>query len=174
MAKIAFGKLQLTKNTSVNTIDWNGISIEVIQYLPTDDKTAMFERVLNSAVDDNGYYNITKINFWLDLEILFTYTNISFTEKQKEDLFKLYDLVKGNGLLKAIKEAMNQDELTEIIDTVWGMVKNIYQYHCSALGIMKMLNTDYSNLNLEADEIKSKIADPENLTLLKDVLTKLG
>ena len=79
----------------------------------------MYERILASSVDDNGYYNITKINFWIDLEIIFTYTNISFTEKQKEDLFKLYDLMKGNGLIQKVKDNMQAEELAEIIETVW-------------------------------------------------------
>lgn len=174
MAKVAFGKLQLTKNVNVNTFEFNGQTIEVTQYLPTEEKTAMFERIISAASDDNGYWNITKVNFWMDLEIVFTYTNISFTEKQKENLFKLYDYMKGNGLLKQIKENMNPDELAEVVDTVLGTIKNVYQYANSALGIMRAITTDYDNLNLEANEISDKISNPENLTLLKDVISKLG
>ena len=174
MAKVAYGKLGLTKNTDVKVFDFNNQKIEVIQYLPIDDKTQMYERILSSSADSNGYYNITKVNFWIDLEIVFTYTNINFTDKQKEDLFKLYDLVKGSGLLKMIKDNMDTEELAEIIETVWGEVKEIYRYTTSALGIMQAITTDYNNLNLEASEITNQIANPENLTLLKDVLTKLG
>ena len=174
MAKVAFGKLQLTKNNEVKTFSWKDQTIEVRQYLPTDEKTQLFERILDNSTDDNGYYNITKINFWIDLEIVFTYTNITFTEKQKEDLFKLYDLIKGSGLLDLIKENMNKEELSEILTTVWEEVKEIYRYASSALGIMKSITTDYDALNLEADSIQEKISNPENLTLLKDVLTKLG
>ena len=54
------------------------------------------------------------------------------------------------------------------------MFSNLYQYHNSALGIMQAISTDYSNLNLEASEIQEKLADQNNLTLLKDVITKLG
>lgn len=174
MAKVAFGKLQLTKNTEVKVFDFNNQKIEVIQYLPLDDKTQMFERIINNASDSNGYYNITKVNFWLDLEIIFTYTNISFTDKQKEDLFKLYDLMKGNGLLAMIKNNMNPDELKEIMDTVWDTIKNLYQHANSALGIMQAITADYDNLNLEATELQEKIADPNNLDLIKNILTKMG
>lgn len=174
MAKVAFGKLQLTKNTEVKTFEFAGQNVEVKQYLPTDEKTQMFERIISAAADDKGYYNIAKVNFWIDIEIIFTYTNISFTEKQKEDLFKLYDLMKGSGLLKMIKDNMNAEELAEIIEVVWGEVKEIYRYATSALGVMQAITTDYKDLNLEASEITDKISNPENLTLLKDVLTKLG
>lgn len=174
MAKVAFGKLQLTKNTEVKTFEFAGQSVEVKQYLPTDEKTQMFERVISAAADNNGYYNITKVNFWLDLEIVFTYTNVSFTEKQKEDLFKLYDLMKGNGFIKMVKDNMREEELAEITETIWATIKNIYKYANSALGVMQTITTDYSNLNLEASEITDKLSNPDNLTLLKNVLTKLG
>jgi len=76
--------------------------------------------------------------------------------------------------LDLIKENMNKEELSEILTTVWEEVKEIYRYASSALGIMKSITTDYDALNLEADSIQEKISNPENLTLLKDVLTKLG
>ena len=174
MAKVAFGKLQLTKNNKVETFDFNGQTIEVKQYLPLDEKTQMFERIINNSADDKGFYNITKVNFWLKLNVLFSYTNISFTDKQKEDLFKLYDLVEGSGLMKLILNHMDPDELKDITDTIWDTIKNLYKYANSALGIMQALVTDYDNLNLEASDIQSKIADPENLNLIRDVLSKLG
>ena len=174
MAKVPYSKLGLTKNTETKIIDWNNQKIEVTQYLSVDEKTQFFERVLQNSTDDNGYYNITKVNFWLDLEIVFTYTNISFTDKQKEDLFKLYDILKGSGLLKEIKDNMNKEELAEIVETVWDTIKNLYAYANSAMGIMRAITADYGELNLEADEIKDKIADPNNLTLLKNVIDKLG
>ena len=174
MAKIAYGKLGLVKNTEVKEFVWNNQKIEVIQYLPIDQKTQMFERILQNSIDDNGYYNITKINFWIDLEVVFTYTNITFTDKQKEDLFKLYDIMKGTKFLKTVKDNMDTEELAEIIETIWDTIKNLYQYHNSALGIMQAISTDYSNLNLEASEIQEKLADKDNLSLLKDVITKLG
>ena len=174
MAKVAYGKLQLTKNNEVKTFEYGGQTIEVRQYLPVDEKTQMFERIISASADNNGYANITKVNFWLDLELIFTYTNISFTEKQKEDLFKLYDMLKGNGIIELVKENMNAEELAEIINTVWTTIENVYKRANSALGVMQALATDYNNLDFDASEIQEKLADPENLTLLKDVLTKLG
>ena len=38
---------------------------------------------------------------------------------------------------------------------------------------LEAATTDYKNLDLEASDIQKKIADPDNLTLLKDVITKL-
>ena len=42
------------------------------------------------------------------------------------------------------------------------------------MGILENISADYSNLNLDATEIQNKLADPNNMALLKDVLAKLG
>ena len=47
MAKIAFTKLALTKNTDVASFDWNGQTIEVKQYLPIQEKMDLIAAVLN-------------------------------------------------------------------------------------------------------------------------------
>ena len=53
-------------------------------------------------------------------------------------------------------------------------IKNIYKQRNSVLGILETISTDYSTLNLDASEIQKKLADPENMELLKNVLSKLG
>jgi hypothetical protein len=49
MAKVAFNKLGLTKNTSVASFDWNGQTIEVKQYLPAQEKLNLIADVLNQC-----------------------------------------------------------------------------------------------------------------------------
>ena len=53
-------------------------------------------------------------------------------------------------------------------------VKAIYAYQNSVMGILDAVSQDYSNLKFDAEGIQKLLADPNNLTLLKDVLTKLG
>jgi len=53
--------------------------------------------VLNQCQDDNNFINEAKIALFMNLEMVFRYSNISFTEKQKEDPAKLYDLLAGSG-----------------------------------------------------------------------------
>ena len=42
------------------------------------------------------------------------------------------------------------------------------------MGILDNINKDYSNLDLEASEIQKKLADPNALAFLKEVMAKLG
>jgi hypothetical protein len=53
-------------------------------------------------------------------------------------------------------------------------IKSIYAYRNSAMGILDAVASDYSNLNLDAHNIQQALADPNNMELLRNVLTKLG
>lgn len=174
MAKVTFSKLGLSKNTEVKEIEWNGQKIEVKQYLPIEDKIDLIGKVLNESVDDNGYYNPIRLYIYTNMEILMAYTNISFTEKQKEDILKLYDLFNGTELGDIIYKSIPIPEVQQISDWSYEAIDNIYDYRNSAAGIMEAVGRDYSDLELDADKIKNDMANPENITLLKDVLTKLG
>lgn len=174
MAKVSLTKLGLKVNQDVKNIEFNGQIIEVKQYLPINEKLELISSVINSAADENNFSNPVKENVFLTLEILYHYTNINFTDKQKEDPVKLYDLVVSSGLVNKVTDLIPEEELDEVINGVAQSVKAIYAYRNSVLGILESISQDYSALNLDATEIQQKLADPDNMALLKQVLTKLG
>lgn len=174
MAKIAFTKLALTKNTDVASFDWNGQTVEVKQYLPIQEKLDLIASVLNQCQDENNFINEAKMALFMDLEMVYRYTNINFTEKQKEDPAKLYDLLAGSGFFDDVFTVIPQSEYRSIATWLGKTAEHIYAYRNSIYGILDAMSNDYSNLELDAEALKEKIADPNSLTLLKDVLTKLG
>lgn len=174
MAKISFTKLGLTKNTDVASFDWNGQTIEVKQYLPIQDKLILISNVLNNCQDENNFINEAKMSMFMTLEIVYNYTNINFTEKQKSNPAKLYDLLAGNGFFDDFFTVLPQTEYKSIAIWLDKTANHIYDYRNSIYGILDAIKQDYSNLELDAESIREKIADPKALELLKDVLTKLG
>ena len=174
MAKVSFTKLGLKVNQEVNFIEFNGQTIEVKQYLPVNDKLELISNVINLSADDNNFANPVKIAIFTTLEILYNYTNLTFTEKQKEDPAKLFDLVISNGLIKEVVNAMDKVEYDDLLSAIQRSVDAVYNYQNSVFGILDSITTDYSNLNLDATNIQKALADPENMDLLKQVLTKLG
>ena len=174
MAKVSFTKLGLKKNEDVGILHINEQDIEVKQYLPVNEKLELISSVINSAADENNFSNPVKENVFLTLEILYHYTNINFTDKQKEDPVKLYDLVVSSGLVNKVTDLIPEEDLDEVINGVAQSIKAIYTYKNSVLGILESISQDYSNLNLDATEIQQKLADPDNMALLKQILTKLG
>lgn len=174
MAKIGFTKLSLKRKNEVKTITINNNQIEIKQYLPVNEKLDLIARVINRAHDQNNFPNPIKIEVIGTLEMIMAYTNISFTEKQKEDIPKLYDLLEENGIIKDIISQIPEDEYNFIIDGINKTVDAVYAYNNSVLGILESVSQDYSNLDFDIEKIQQAISNPENLELLKDVLTKLG
>ena len=174
MAKVPFSRLNLKKIDKVQVVTINGLEIEVKQYLPVAEKLELIANVLNNSADDNNFANPVKTYVLSHLEIIYAYTNLSFTDKQKEDPAKLYDILETNGIIDSIILAMPPSEYDNLIEDITSTIDAYYKYKNSALGILEAATTDYKNLDLEASDIQKKIADPDNLTLLKDVITKLG
>ena len=174
MAKVSLTKLGLKVNQDFEMIEFNGQMIEVKQYLPVNEKLELISNVINSAWDENNFSNPVKVNIFATLEMMYAYTNINFTEKQKEDPAKLYDLLTSSGLVEEVNDVIPEEEISEIIDGVANSIKSIYEYRNSALGILESVSADYSQLNFDAEEIQKKLGDPENMAFLKDVLKKLG
>ena len=175
MARVNFLKLGLAKEDKVATFDWNGQTIEVKQYLPIQEKMNLITDVINQCQDENNFINEAKMSLFMDLEIIYRYTNINFTEKQKEDPTKLYDLFTTSGLFQDVFTVLPQEEYKTIAVWLSKTAQHVYEYRNSVYAILDALKTDYNNLNFDADEIKNKLSEnKEGLGFLKDVLTKLG
>lgn len=177
MAKIAFSKLAAKPNAEVKTINFSNIAIEVKQYLPIQEKIALIEYVTNSMNNnETGYKFVNYIQQHILTVIGFIkyYTNLSFTEKQMEDIYKFYDSIYGSGLCAAVIEAIPQDEYDFVMSMIDNIVKSIYDYKTSFLGIMEATATDYKNLELDAEKIKQQLANREGVEFLQEVLNKMG
>lgn len=174
MAKISFTKLGLTKNTEVASFDWNGQTVEVKQYLPIQEKMDLIAAVLNQCQDENNFINEAKMALFMDLEVVYRYTNINFTDKQKEDPAKLYDLLAGSGLFDDIFTVLPQREYKSIVMWLGKTAEHIYDYRNSVYGILDAISTDYKDTASNVDALADKISNREDLTLIKDILTKLG
>ena len=173
--KIGLTKLGLKKNTNLISLEWNGQVIEIKEYLPIEDKIGVIERIVNQSLDDNNFANPARIMINTTLEIMFAYTNINFTDKQKEDRLGLYDLLVSSGLWDQIKDKLDEiGELKIINKTVNDVIDEIYKYKNSAMGILQVISEDYSNLDLDAEKIRDKLGNKENMEFLKEVMDKMG
>jgi hypothetical protein len=178
MAKVSFAKLGLKVNNDVKTFEWLSgdevTVVEVKQYLPIEEKLVVISNIINNSIDENDFYNPVRLEIFTTLEILYAYTNFNITPKMKEDPFKLYDVVVSTGLYDKILEAMPTEEFDRIDVSAHATIRNMYNYKNSAMGILNAMSSDYSNLNLDALQLRDNLVDPANLELLKTVATKLG
>lgn len=179
MAKVPFSKLQASVNNKVTQLSYANkageeIHYEVKYYLPFSEKISLVSNVINYSVDGNGFYNPMRLRLYTTLEIVNFYTNLTFTDKMREDPFKMYDILTSSGIFDDISQAICENDLVEIYESVYDSIQNIYDYKNSVMGILDTVSTDYDNLTLDATEIKNQLSDENNLSLLRDVLSKLG
>lgn len=175
MAKVSFTKLNKIKSLEPIDIKIGEETISVVQYLPLEKKLAVMQNIIEQAGNnEEGFYNIVKLTVFYTIEMLRAYTNISFTEKQLEDPQKLYDIIVLNKIWDTVKQSIPEDEVNYIWENTCALAREITDYNHSALGLLNLISNDYDNLNLDVKEITEKLSDRTNLTLIKDLLTKLG
>ena len=83
MAKVTYASLKLKPNTEVKTVKFGDAEIEVKQYLSIEDKYDIIMSTVKNAKDENGLYNDIKVDLFFHLFLVYKYTGITFTEKQK-------------------------------------------------------------------------------------------
>lgn len=174
MAKLGFTKLGLIKNTTIVDFMWKGQKIEIVQYLPVEEKLKIISDVVNESVDLKGYYAPYRLDLFITINIIEKYTNITFTEKQKEDLGKLYDLFVGSGLYNEIISRIPTSEVNYIKDNIIKTIHSIYEYKNSVLGILDTIANDYKDVTFDAENIQKALGDKESLQVVRDVLDNLG
>lgn len=173
MAKVSFSKLGLKLNNQVVNINYNDQVIEVKQYISVNDKLALISDVINNSVDEHSFSNPVKVSVYAAIGIIEFYTNINFTEKQKEDVVKLYDLLQSNGLIDMIYNAIPADEFNELMNGMDESINAIYTYRNSVMGILDNVSNDYDNVNVDVKKAIEQINSLDH-TLLSDVMKKLG
>ena len=159
MAKVGLNKLGLVKNTEQVDFMWKGQKIEVIQYLPLEKKLEIISNIINESVDLKGYYAPYRLDLFMTIAVVQNYTNISFTDKQKEDLGKLYDLLVSSGFYNEIKARIPSSEIDYIEENITKTIHSIYEYKNSVLGIMDAINQDYKNVTFDAEKNSRSIRE---------------
>jgi len=174
MAKPSLTKLKLTQKNPVKIITFNEQEIEVKQYISMNEKLNLITSVLNLAADENKFYNPGKVDMYFALKVIDYYTNLSITDKQKEDSVKLYDLFISSGFYTEVYNAIPKDEIEYVYVIMKETVEQIYKYNNSAYGILDSLQTDYNGLDMDIQKLMTGIANKEDIELVNEVVSKLG
>lgn len=164
MVSYANMKLKVDTSTKIIELD-NGISIEILKYLPVNEKYNLINDVLLKSYE-NGIYNPIRLDMYFALNLVYKYSNISFTEKQKENEAKIYDTLQSTGIMDKIIDAIEDDEYNNLYTLLVETEDKYYEYRKTISG---MLN-DFSNqLNENADFLK-EISESFDPNQFKNVL----
>lgn len=139
--KVSYANMKLKTNTAVNTFEFCGQKIEVLKYLPAADKYDLLMITLQKSLEGN-IYNEFKLNLYFELNLVYMYTNISFTEKQREDEFKLYDTLRSNGFFELFYEALDDKEYEELFDQIAELKTTMEKSKGSVAGVIANIIED--------------------------------
>lgn len=165
MGKVSYANLKLKVDTSINTFDFEGNKIEVLKYLPIEDKYDLVMITLQKA-SDNGIYNAMKVDVFFHLHLVYMYTNLSFTDKQKENELKLYDTLKSNGFIDLLLETIEESEYNFLYECINEIISDSLNYRNTAGAVIQSLINDLPK-NAEA---AAKIVDSFNPEKYKQVI----
>lgn len=166
MSKITYTSLKLKVKEDIKTFDFNGNIIEVKQYLPIEEKYDLIEIALQKARDEN-IYNELKLDMYFNLYLVYLYTNLSFTDKQKEDEAKLYDCLQSNGFIDKMMEVFNDDEYNDLINYIEIQKELEMTYNTTAAGIIYNLVKELPNQAENLKEILDNF-DPQKYQAVVD------
>ena len=91
---------------------------------------------LQEAKEGGDAYNPLLLDAYFYLNIVFMYTNISFTDKQRENLFKLYDVLESNGIISKTIEQIPEDEFDYLFEAYEDAVEDAKRKANSVVGMI--------------------------------------
>lgn len=152
MSTISYTNLKLKKDNSINTFNFNDTEIEVLNYLPINDKYDLLMVTLQKS-KENGYYNPLKIDMYFHLHLVYMYTNLKFTDKQREDEAKLYDALQSSGFIGKLIETIPQDEYNNLYDYINETIQQEFEYNKSIGAVAAKVISDLPKSAAAAQDI---------------------
>ena len=141
MAKVSYANLKLKLNQPHSGFDFNGQNIEVIHYLPIEDKYDLVMITLQKAKEDE-IYNPIKLDMYFHLHLVYMYTNLSFTDKQRENEPKIYDILKCNGFIDEMLNCIPEEEYNELQYYIEKYAKDSLKYKNTTGAALRSFITD--------------------------------
>lgn len=166
MAKITFASMKLKTNVDIKEIQIGEHIVEVKQYLPIEDKNDLVQIALQKA-EENGIYNEILLDMYFNLNLIYLYTNITFTDKQREDEAKLYDILESNGIIDKVAAALPENEYTELIGYMNQMKETILRYRNTAGAVLQSIIQDLPKNAAAAKELVDQF-DPSKYQAVVD------
>ena len=140
MAKVSYANMKLKINESVKEVQLGETKIEVKQYLPVEEKYSFLNIVLQNSLE-NDIYHPVKVDMYFHLYLVYLYTNINFTDKQKEDESKLFDALLTNGIIDGVITTMPEAEYNMLVNLLNQMIEKNEKYKTTFAGMVgKFIN----------------------------------
>ena len=131
----------LNLKTNQETKKVSGLDIQVLQYLPIQDKIDLIDIALQKAERD-GVYNEMRLEMYFNLYIVYLYTDIVFDEEDRADEFTLYNELESNNVISKVIATIPEEEYDNLFDTLQIVKKNNTKYKNSVASVLNSFIKD--------------------------------
>ena len=98
------------------------------------------------------------MNMYFNLYLAYLYTDIEFTQEEKDDPARLYNILESNGIMKAIRNCIDPNELSILNEWLFDTMETKMKYD----------NTIASVLHSFIDDL------PKNAQAAKDIVEQFN
>jgi hypothetical protein len=165
MERVNYTKLNLKTNNNTKSVKVGDSEILVYQYITAQDKMDLINITLQKS-KVGEVYNPFLIDMYFHLNLVYLCTNITFTAKQREDEFKLYDQLESNGVIDAVIGAVDYQEYQDLQNYIVVMQNDTIKADNSVAAVARALINDLPK-NAEA---AAKIVDTFDQDKYKEVI----
>lgn len=164
-----FSDIDTKYKKEFKTFTWRDKEIKVSQYLPIDEKIALIDIVLQKSMH-NGMIHPLQLKKYYELGLVYMYSDIVFSEKDRADEAKIYDDLWASGLLDEIIKRIAPREIQTCAEMLKETKIAIEKYKVSAIGIIETL---INVIEEEAPHIMDTINNltPENAQQLLQMIS---
>ena len=166
MAILNYKDLNLVKLNSFKTFDWKGKKIEILNYLPIEEKYDIVMITLQKSFEE-GIYNPIKLDMYYHLNLVYAFTNLVFTDEDRQDEAKLYDELVSSGFMEEFLKNIDSQVYTEMQEDIENIAELNMEYNNSTASIVKKFVDDLP-ANAEAAQKIVDNFDPDKYQAVVD------
>ena len=163
---VNYKNLDIKKVVNKKTFTWNNNEIEVLDSISSENKYDIVMITLQKSEED-GYYNPIKLDIYYHLNLVYMFTNIVFSEEDREDEFKLYDEMINSGFMEEFLKHIDIKEYTEMQEHIEKIASLKTNYNSTAASVIKKFVDDLP-ANAEAAQQIMNNFDPDKYQAVVD------
>lgn len=150
-------------------VNINNKDVKVKQYLPISDKISLVQIALQQSEED-GIYNEGLLTAYFYTYIVMFYSDLEFTDEQKQNIPSLYDILETNDVITKICDAIPKIEFDDLLDLLQDQKNNNTNYKTSAAYLIgQFINTLPEQMNQVAEIVNN--FDPSKYQAVVDFAT---
>lgn len=149
-----------TQLPEYETVNWNDNVISVKTYLPIEDKITLIQLVAQQSIED-GIFMPVKVDMYMGVYMIFFYSDLEFTDEEKENVPQLFDEMFTSGLYNAIIAAIPVTEVKLLYDNLDKYIYKVEKYNSSNMYLLNRLLEQLPTTMDEVNEVMRNF-DPES------------